>query len=30
MIIKQYLFNSFTAKVENYSKDQTTLSLKIN
>ncbi|CAD8101618.1 unnamed protein product [Paramecium primaurelia] len=30
MIIKQNLYNSFTAKVENYSKDQSNLSIKIN
>ncbi|CAD8120416.1 unnamed protein product [Paramecium sonneborni] len=30
MIIKQNLYNSFTAKIENYSKDQIYLSMKIN
>ncbi|CAD8206616.1 unnamed protein product [Paramecium octaurelia] len=30
MIIKQNLYNSFTAKVENYSKDQSNLQVKIN
>ncbi|CAD8119311.1 unnamed protein product [Paramecium sonneborni] len=30
MIIKQNLYNSFTAKVENYSKEKNNLSIKIN